>query len=98
MAINDAISDVQNKGNEPIPLHLRNPVTNLMSDMGYGEGYKYPHDYKGHFTRAQNLPARLIDRQYYVPSKLGYEIELDSRLQDWWTQEKRSGDVISDQD
>ncbi len=49
--------DIQQGRNEPVPLHLRNPVTDLMRRMGHGQGYKYAHDYPGHFVKQQNLPS-----------------------------------------
>ncbi|HIE17668.1 MAG TPA: replication-associated recombination protein A [Dehalococcoidia bacterium] len=82
--------DVDKSCNEPVPLHLRNPVTRLMRDMGYGEGYKYAHDYPGHFVEQQNLPPRLQGRRYYTPSDQGFEKEVQSRLKAWWG--KNSGD------
>ena len=55
-AIEAALGDVRKGKNDPVPLHLRNPVTGLMRDMSYGKGYKYSHDYEGHFAPMQNLP------------------------------------------
>ncbi|OIP28222.1 MAG: AAA family ATPase [Dehalococcoidia bacterium CG2_30_46_9] len=76
--------DVQHSRNEPVPLHLRNPVSGLMRQMGYGKGYKYAHDYPGHFVKQQNLPPSLQRKHYYIPSDQGYEKEVDARLKDWW--------------
>jgi putative ATPase len=76
--------DVQQGRNEPVPLHLRNPVTDLMRRMGHGQGYKYAHDYPGHFVRQQNLPASLQGRRYYIPGDQGYEKEIADRLKKWW--------------
>ena len=59
--------------NEPVPLHLRNAVTDLMRNQDYGKGYQYAHDYEGGFTPTQNLPDNLKDRRYYKPSDYGYE-------------------------
>ena len=84
MALNRAIEDVQNTRNEPVPLHLRNAVTGLMRDMGYGEGYKYAHDYEGNFTPMQNLPDSLKDRRYYQPGAQGYERTVRERMERWW--------------
>ncbi len=67
-----------------VPLHLRNPVTPLMKDIGYGKGYKYAHDYPGHFVRQQNLPDSLRGRHYYTPSAQGYEKQIAERLRAWW--------------
>lgn len=61
--------DVQQTRNELVPLHLRNPVTRLMKDLGYGKGYKYAHDYPGHFVEQQSLPERLQGKRYYIPSE-----------------------------
>jgi len=76
--------DIQRGRNEPVPLHLRNPVTGLMREMGYGKGYKYAHDYPGHFAKQQNLPSSLQGRRYYLPSDQGYEKEIAARLKRWW--------------
>ncbi|MXY46505.1 MAG: replication-associated recombination protein A [Chloroflexi bacterium] len=84
MALNEAMEDVQRTRNEPVPLHLRNAVTGLMRDMGYGDGYKYAHDYEGNFTPMQNLPDSLKDRRYYQPSTQGYERTVRERLERWW--------------
>jgi putative ATPase len=76
--------DIEHGRNEPVPLHLCNPVTKLMRDTGYGRGYKYAHDYPDHFVKQQNLPASLQGRHYYVPGKQGYEKEIADRLRKWW--------------
>jgi putative ATPase len=80
--------DVQQGRNEPVPLHLRNPVTDLMRRMGHGRGYKYAHDYTGHFVKQQNLPASLQGKRYYTPGSQGYEKEIADRLKKWWGEEK----------
>jgi putative ATPase len=76
--------DIQQGRNEPVPLHLRNPVTDLMRGMGYGQGYKYAHDYPDHFVKQQNLPSSLQGKRYYVPTEQGYEKEIADRLKKWW--------------
>ena len=76
---------------DSVPLHLRNPVTPLMEDMGYGEGYKYAHDYPEHFVEQQNLPDSLQGRQYYSPSDQGYEKQVVDRLKSWWRGKKKTG-------
>ncbi|MCX6009300.1 MAG: replication-associated recombination protein A [Chloroflexi bacterium] len=76
--------DVERSRNEPVPLHLRNPVTKLMREFGYGKGYKYAHDYPGHFVEQQNLPDLLKGKRYYSPSDQGYEKEVRVRLKAWW--------------
>ena len=76
--------DVQQGRNEPVPLHLRNPVTGLMREMGYGRGYKYAHDHPDHFIKQQNLPASLQGKRYYVPTEQGCEKGIADRLRKWW--------------
>lgn len=75
--------DVQEERQEPVPLHLRNPVTALMKGFGYGRGYKYAHDFPEHHAKMQCLPANLKDRVYYRPGKFGFESEIARRLA-WW--------------
>jgi putative ATPase len=81
--------DIQQSRNEPVPLHLRNPVTGLMRQEGYGRGYKFAHDYPGHFVRQQNLPASLQGKRYYVPGDQGYEKEIADRLRRWWGESRK---------
>jgi putative ATPase len=76
--------DIQHGRNEPVPLHLRNPVTGLMRQTGYGRGYKYAHDYPDHFVKQQNLPPSLQGKRYYTPGDQGYEKEIADRLKKWW--------------
>ena len=80
--------DIQRSRNEPVPLHLRNPVTGLMRQMGYGKGYKYAHDYPEHFVKQQNLPPSIEGKRYYIPGDEGYEKEIAARLKKWWHGEK----------
>ena len=68
LAIDDAIAEVRKSGNLPVPLHLRNAPTQLMRDMQYAKGYKYPHDFPGHWVEQQYLPDELKDAQFYVPA------------------------------
>jgi len=82
--------EIKQGPDEPVPLHLRNPVTPLMKDMGYGKGYKYAHHYPGHFAGQQNLPSSLQGKRYYIPSDQGYEKEVASQLKAWWQEEKPS--------
>jgi putative ATPase len=68
---------------ESVPLHLRNPVTPLMKGMGYGQGYKYAHDFPGHFVEQQNLPGSLQGKRFYLPSDQGFEKQIAARLKNW---------------
>jgi putative ATPase len=68
---------------DPVPLHLRNAPTRLMAELGYGQGYKYAHDFEGHVAPDETyLPDSLKDRRYYVPTDLGAEAALKKRLED----------------
>ncbi len=69
---------------DTVPMHLRNPVTPLMKDLGYGKGYKYAHDYPGNFVPQQNLPNSLQGKKYYFPGDQGYEKQIMERLRNWW--------------
>ena len=84
-----AKEDVQKTRNDPVPLHLRNPVTELMEEAGYGEGYKYAHDYPGHIVEQVGLPDRLKGRSYYEPSDQGYEQQIVERLRKWAEHRRR---------
>ncbi len=87
-AYGKAQEEVKQGLSESVPLHLRNPVTTLMKGIGYGKGYKYAHDYPGHFTKQQNLPANLINHHFYTPSEQGYEKEVSARLRRWWPEKE----------
>jgi putative ATPase len=84
--------DVERSRNEPVPLHLRNPVTKLMREFGYGKGYKYAHDYPGHFVEQQNLPDLFKEKRYYSPSDQGYEKDVRARLKAWWENKREKKD------
>ncbi|MBQ8916691.1 MAG: replication-associated recombination protein A, partial [Alistipes sp.] len=68
MAINKALALVEkDTTNRPVPLHIRNAPTKLMAEAGYGEGYKYAHDYEGHFADLEFLPESLAGTRFYEP-------------------------------
>ncbi len=69
---------------EPVPMHLRNPVTGLMKGLGYGKDYKYPHEYSGHFVVEKYLPESLQGKRFYFPGDQGYEKNITARLRLWW--------------
>jgi putative ATPase len=79
-AYGSAKSDALNTISEGVPLHLRNAPTRLMSEIGYGKGYKYAHDFEEKTTGMQCLPDNLKDRQYYFPSEEGVEKKVRERL------------------
>lgn len=74
--------DIKKTRNEPVPLHLRNPVTSLMKEIGYGKGYKYAHDYPGHTVKQKHLPDSLRGRRYYRPGSSGFEAVIIKRLKE----------------
>lgn len=76
---NNAKADAQRTLAEGVPLHLRNAPTKLMKDIGYGQGYKYAHDYQNSIARMQCLPDNLKERQYYVPTENGREAYFKKR-------------------
>jgi len=68
LAIDDALAKVRETGNLPVPLHLRNAPTSLMKELGYSDGYKYPHDYPGHWVEQQYLPDDLVGTEFWKKS------------------------------
>ena len=88
MAINDALELVRQTGNLPVPLHLRNAPTKLMKQLGYGEDYKYAHDYPGHFVRQQFLPDELKDHSIWHPQENAAEAKHKERMQALWGKER----------
>lgn len=65
LAIDEALACVRKTGNQPVPLHLRNAPTQLMKSLGYHDGYKYAHDFPGHFVEQQYLPDQLKDSRFW---------------------------------
>ena len=88
--------EIKQGASESVPLPLRNPVTPLMKDLGYGEDYKYAHDYPGHFVEQQHLPDSLKDKQFYTPGKQGYEKQVVARLKAWWHKKEKPGETESE--
>lgn len=84
LAYTEVQDEIKKTGSLPVPLHIRNPVTSLMASLGYGQGYKYAHNFPGHFVPQQYLPTSLIGKHFYKPSDQGYEIEVGRRLANWW--------------
>ena len=80
MGINDALQLVSQTGNLPVPLHLRNAPTKLMEELGYHKGYKYAHDYEGHFVEQQFLPDELVDRRIWHAQPNAAENKLQERM------------------
>ena len=65
LAIDAALANVRQTGNLPVPLHLRNAPTSLMKELGYADGYKYPHNYPGHWTEQQYMPDELVGTVFW---------------------------------
>jgi putative ATPase len=65
LAIDAALAKVRETGNLPVPLHLRNAPTSLMKELGYADGYKYPHDFPGHWTEQQYMPDELVGTVFW---------------------------------
>jgi putative ATPase len=83
-ALNKAKSDVESSPHEPVPMQIRNAVTSLMKDTGYGKGYDYAHDHDLGTTDMETMPERLRDRVYYEPGTMGFEKDIRKRM-DWWS-------------
>jgi putative ATPase len=75
--------EVERSPHEPVPLHIRNAVTPLMKEIGYGKDYEYAHDNELSTTEMETLPERLRGRKYYEPGNLGFEKEVRKRIE-WW--------------
>lgn len=84
LGIAAALDLVKHTGNQPVPLHLRNAPTELMKDLGYHDGYKYPHDYPGHFTEQQYLPDALKGERIWHAQHSAAEEKLYQRMASYW--------------
>jgi putative ATPase len=82
-ALGRAMAAVDQTGSLPVPMHLRNAPTHLMKEVGYGDGYQYPHDVEDGFVEASNLPDTLDGKEFYEPTDRGAEGEIRDRLQAW---------------
>jgi putative ATPase len=78
----EAMEDVSKTEADPVPLHLRNAVTGLMKNVGYGAGYKYAHNFEEKVTDMTCLPENLAGRTYYKPTDQGFETRLRQRLEE----------------
>ena len=66
LAINKALEDVKNKETGEVPMHLRNAPIEDMKNLGYSNGYLYPHDFPGHYVEQQYLPDEMVGTKYFV--------------------------------
>ena len=83
MAINDAMQCVRQTGNQPVPLHLRNAPTQLMEELGYGEGYKYAHNYENNFVQQQFMPDGM-NQQFWHAQDNPAEARMKERMKQLW--------------
>ena len=79
LGIDAALAKVRETGNLPVPLHIRNAPTKLMAELGYHDGYKYPHDYPGHFTPQQYLPHEIQNERFWH----GQHSPAEDKLYNW---------------
>ena len=84
MAINEALAVAKKTQMAAVPLYLRNAPTKLMEELGYADGYKYAHDYPGHFADLEFMPAELSGRKFYEPAENKQEDALRARLEGLW--------------
>ncbi len=84
LGIGAALDEVRQSGNLPVPLHLRNAPTKLMKTLGYSKGYKYSHDYAGHFAEQQYLPDEIKDVVFWEPQENSSENRMKERMEHLW--------------
>ena len=84
LGIDAALSLVRRTGNQPVPLPIRNAPTELMKELGYHDGYKYPHDFPGHFTEQQYLPDALVNERIWHGQHNPQEEKLWQRMVNYW--------------
>ncbi len=84
MAINEALAVAKDTQMASVPLYLRNAPTKLMEELGYADGYKYAHDYPGHFADLEFMPSELSGHKFYEPADNKQEDVLRSRLENLW--------------
>ena len=89
--INKALQIVRQTGNQPVPLHLRNAPTEMMKDLGYASGYKYSHDYPGHFVEQQFMPDSLQDTRIWEAQHSPSEDKLYRRMVECWGDRFKDG-------
>ena len=89
IGISKAEEEVKTQPNYAVPIHIRNAPTKLMKELGYGEKYKYPHDFDNHFLIEKYLPDELEGKQFYFPTDNGQEKNLKDRLKSLWKKRKK---------
>lgn len=91
MAINEALAVAKETQMAAVPLYLRNAPTQLMEELGYGDGYRYAHDYPGHFADLEFMPSDLVGRKFYEPADNKQEENLRNRLEGLWPKYYQKG-------
>lgn len=91
MAINEALAVAKETQMAAVPLYLRNAPTQLMEELGYGDGYRYAHDYAGHFADLEFMPSDLVGRKFYEPADNKQEENLRNRLEGLWPKYYQKG-------
>lgn len=89
--IGEVLSDIETKNTGEVPMHLRNAPVSGMSDLGYGKGYLYAHDYPGNIVRQEYLPEEMKGTVYYNPTKNGYE----ARIHEWLLNRRNKNDKVN---
>ena len=84
LGVDAALDLVRRTGNQPVPLPIRNAPTQLMKELGYHDGYKYPHDYPGHFTEQQYLPDSLVNERLWHGQHNPTEEKMYQRMVNYW--------------
>lgn len=84
LAIDAALAEVKKSGMLPVPLHLRNAPTNLMKELNYGDGYKYSHDYPGHFVKQEFLPKEISNESFWKAAENKREDDTKRYMQSLW--------------
>ena len=84
LGVDAALAKVRETGNQPVPLPIRNAPTQLMKELDYHDGYKYPHDFPGHFTEQQYLPDALVNERFWHGQHNPTEEKLYQRMVNYW--------------
>jgi putative ATPase len=80
LAEKSVTKEIERSGPQPVPLHIRNPSTALMKKVGYGQGYRYPHNYPEGWVQQEYLPKHIKNSIFYRPSERGFEKEIRNRI------------------
>ncbi len=90
LAISAAMKDVREKKTIAVPVHLRGTGYPGAEKLGHGTGYKYPHEYEGHFVEQEYAPG--VGKRYYEPSGMGFEKEILKRLKEWAKKRRKASE------